>query len=136
MARTPTSTNIAPCPCDSGQTYAQCCAPAHTGTQLPTHAEALMRSRYSAYVLGLRDYLLASWHASTRPAELDLTETPAPKWIGLRIVRHTPLDATHAEIEFIARYRLNGRAARLHENSRFVHEEGRWLYVDGDLYDD
>lgn len=93
-------------------------------------AEALMRSRYSAFVLGLPDYLLATWHASTRPA--DLTLDAAAKWLGLEVRSHRLLDADHAEVEFVARYRQDGRAVRLRERSRFVRESGRWFYLDGD----
>ena len=92
-----------------------------------------MRARYSAYVRGLEAYLRASWHPATRPAALDLDGDPQPQWIGLTVVSHIPLDATHATVEFIARYKLNGRAFRLHETSRFERLEGHWLYVDGDL---
>ena len=89
-----------------------------------------MRSRYSAYAKGLEDYLLATWHVSTRPAVLDLTTTPQPKWLGLEVRAKTETDDT-ATVEFIARFRIGGRAQRLHEVSRFVREEGRWYYVDG-----
>ncbi len=89
-----------------------------------------MRSRYSAYALGLEDYLLATWHITTRPSQLNLNaETPAPKWIGLQVLRHTPIDDDHAIVEFIARYRIGGRAQRLHEISHFVREDGRWYYL-------
>jgi len=94
-------------------------------------AEHLMRSRYSAFVLGRVGYLLESWHASTRPA--DLTLEPGVKWLGLEVRRHRVIDADHAEVEFVARSRVGGRGQRLHESSRFVREEGRWFYVDGDL---
>lgn len=92
-----------------------------------------MRSRYSAFVLGLEDYLLATWHGSTRPEEFDLATDPAPKWLGLEVRRHQLLDESHALVEFVARYRVGGRGQRLHETSRFVREEGRWFYVDGDF---
>ena len=95
-------------------------------------AETLMRSRYSAFVLGRLDYLLATWHASTRPA--DLTLDAAAKWLGLEVRSHRVIDADHAEVEFIARYREAGRAVRLHERSRFVREAGRWFYVDGEQF--
>lgn len=95
-------------------------------------AESLMRSRYSAFVLGRPDYLLATWHASTRPPELTLD--PAAKWLGLELRAHRLIDADHAEVEFVARLREGGRATRLHERSRFVREQGRWYYVDGDQF--
>jgi SEC-C motif-containing protein len=91
-----------------------------------------MRSRYSAFVLGLTDYLLATWHASTRPGSLE-ADAPGLKWLGLEVRRHAQQDADHATVEFVARNKLGGRAQRLHETSRFVREDGRWFYVDGDL---
>jgi len=95
-----------------------------------------MRSRYTAYVLNNEAYLLASWHASTRPASLDLSSPaeaqPAPQWLGLEVKRSIPAGDA-ATVEFVARYRRNGRAVRLHEVSRFVREDGRWFYVDGDI---
>lgn len=111
--------------------FAQCC-----GAYLPPagaaapDAEALMRSRYSAYVLGHEDYLLATWQASTRPGEVRLDA--GTRWLGLQVRAYRLLDPTHAEVEFVARYRAGGRGHRLHECSRFVHETGRWYYVDGD----
>lgn len=94
-----------------------------------------MRSRYSAYVLMREDYLLASWHADTRPASLRLAaQTPAPMWLGLEIRDEQATGDERALVEFVARYRLGGgRAERLHEISRFVREQGRWYYVDGDI---
>ena len=82
-----------PCPC-GGALYAQCCGPLHQGVPAPT-AEALMRSRYSAYVRGDVDYLIASWHPSTRPDRATLQQ-PGPTWLGLDVRRHTPIDAQHA----------------------------------------
>jgi len=122
-----------PCPCGAGRPYSGCCGRWHAGAQhlQAPDAEALMRSRYSAFVLGLNHYLLMTWHPSTRPPEL---EPPAPglKWLGLEVKRHVPVDDTHEIVEFVARSKLGGRAHRLHETSRFVKEEGRWFYVDGD----
>lgn len=92
-----------------------------------------MRSRYTAYTLLREDYLLATWHTSTRPASLDLAADAATKWIGLEVKRHEQQDTDHAIVEFVARYKVNGRAHRLHEVSRFVREDGRWFYVDGDV---
>ena len=90
-----------------------------------------MRSRYSAFVLNRIDYLKATWHASTRPA--DVTQNDGTKWLGLEVRRYVLIDADHAQVEFVARYRTAGRATRIHELSRFVRELGRWYYVDGDL---
>ncbi len=92
-----------------------------------------MRSRYSAFVLQLESYLLATWHPATRPASLDLASEPATQWIGLTVKRHAQADETHAMVEFVARYKVNGRAHRLHEVSRFVRSEGRWFYLDGEF---
>ena len=92
-----------------------------------------MRSRYSAYALRREDYLLATWHHSTRPRELGFAREAPPKWLGLEVKRHEQADADHAVVEFVARYKLNGRAQRLQEVSRFVREDGRWFYLDGDL---
>lgn len=123
-----------PCPCDPSRRYADCCARWHAGPpalQAPD-AERLMRSRYSAYVLGLADYLRATWHESTRPDVIE-PDPPGLKWLGLEVRRHIAIDADHATVEFVARSKLGGRAHRLHETSRFVREDGRWFYVDGDL---
>jgi len=89
-----------------------------------------MRSRYSAFVLGLPHYLLASWHASTRPESLELDA--GTRWLGLAIKWHQQTGDDTAEVEFVARSRRGGgRAERLHERSRFVQEQGHWFYVDG-----
>ena len=92
-----------------------------------------MRSRYSAYTLLREDYLLATWHASTRPSQLNLEEQAKLKWLGLQVKRHEKQDADHATVEFVARSREFGIGHRLHEVSRFVREDGRWFYVDGDI---
>lgn len=121
-----------PCPCGRPAAYAACCGALHRGAPA-NDAEALMRSRYSAYVLGLADYLLATWHPTTRPAALDLDETPRPKWLGLEVKRFETAGPDSAVVEFVARCRVGGRAQRMHETSRFVREAGRWYYVDGDI---
>ncbi len=85
-------------------------------------AESLMRSRYTAFVRERADYLLATWHASTRPASIDFE--PGVKWLGLDVRSRSVLDADHAEVEFVARQRNGaGVASRLHERSRFVRQE-------------
>lgn len=89
-----------------------------------------MRSRYSAYVLGLEDYLLGTWHESTRPAALNLKAGPPPKWLGLEIKAQEQGDDA-ATVEFVARCKVGGRARRMHEVSLFVREDGRWHYLDG-----
>lgn len=116
------------CPC-GGSDYAGCCGRYHGGIPAPD-AGTLMRSRYSAYVLKLEAYLLATWHPSTRPATLELAADNA-KWLGLEVKRHVQESADRATVEFVARYKIGGRAHRLHEISRFVREEGRWFYLDG-----
>ena len=112
--------------------YEACCGRYLDHDTPAPDAECLMRSRYSAFVLGRVGYLEASWHASTRPAGLTLE--PGQKWLGLEVKRHRVIDAEHAEVEFVARSRLGGRGVRLHETSRFVREGGRWYYVDGDMH--
>lgn len=123
------------CPCGRATArgarlpLADCCGPFLAGAAAPT-AEQLMRSRYTAYVLGRVAYVLATWHASTRPAELSLD---AHKWLGLEVRSHALTGPDEAEVEFVARFRVGGKAVRQHEHSRFVREAGRWFYLDGKL---
>lgn len=119
-----------PCPC-GGADYATCCGRYHNGIPAPD-ATALMRSRYSAYVLKLEDYLLATWHPGTRPASLDLAADNT-KWLGLEIKKFLPKSADRATVEFVARHKIGGRAHRLHEISSFVRKDGIWFYVDGEF---
>ncbi len=117
---------------DSNKKYADCCGRYLDGGEIAPTAEALMRSRYTIYTLGLEDYLLATWHHSTRPASLELEGEPRSNWLGLEVKRHEHLEPDHAMVEFVARYKIEGRAhRRLHEISRFMHEAGQWFYVDG-----
>ena len=122
-----------PCPCGSADTYVTCCGPFHLGLGAGPHAptpEALMRSRYSAYALGLIDYLMATWHPSTSPGELELSPV---KWLGLEVL-HAQSAGEAGVVEFVARLRDgSGRAQRMHETSRFVREGGRWYYIDGEM---
>lgn len=120
------------CPCQSGKSYNQCCRPYHDGKAAPT-AEALMRSRYSAYVLGNGAYLHRTWHSSTRPNKKSLMQLPLTDWQGLEIV-HTEQGSEQdvsGVVEFIAHYRDGDQPQVLHETSRFVREAGKWYYVDG-----
>ena len=128
---------IKPCPCGSLDAKKQplaakaCCVPYIEGKLVAPDAEALMRSRYSAFALEDARYLRSTWHASQRPASLELES--GVKWLGLQVQNHTVIDATHAEVTFVARQRdRTGRAIRVHERSRFVRENGCWYYVDGD----
>lgn len=128
----PTSNRAEPCPCGSGRSLSLCCGPYLAGTGLPTTAEALMRSRYAAYVLRDEAYLLASWHPATRPATLAL-EDEAIEWEGLEVLR--AVQGAEAdlsgEVEFIARFRQGGTLQGMRERSRFERVEGRWYYRDG-----
>ena len=120
------------CPCgNANKEYTDCCARYLNGREDAATAEALMRSRYTAYTLENEDYLLATWHPSTRPDSLKLAGGLHKKWLGLRISRHEQNGEDHSVVEFVARYKVGGRAHRLHEISRFVRESGRWFYVDG-----
>jgi SEC-C motif-containing protein len=127
------ATRVVNCPCGGGD-YERCCGRFHQGA-VPDHAERLMRSRYSAYVLGLGDYLTATWHPATRPETIDVggVEAKATRWLGLDVKRHTT-DGDRALVEFVARYRVGGASAqRLHEISRFERIGGRWYYRDGEF---
>lgn len=124
------------CPCGrmahrAPSTFGACCGRWIESDVAAPDAESLMRSRYTAFVLEREPYLLATWHPDTRPAEV-LFEKGA-RWLGLEVRRHTVLGDDRAEVEFVARQKpLGGAALRLHECSRFVLLEGRWLYTDGD----
>lgn len=119
-----------PCPCGGGA-FGDCCGPLLAGAEAPT-ALALMRSRYTAFVLGATAHLLRTWHAERRPPRLDLDEDV--RWRRLQIVdtaRGGPRDATGV-VEFRAAYRRPDGGGVLHERSRFSRVDGRWTYVDGD----
>jgi SEC-C motif-containing protein len=118
------------CPCLSGNPYDECCGPLHAGAPAPT-AERLMRSRFSAFALGLPAYLLDSWHPSTRPASLELD--PAQRWTRLDIVSTRsggPFDSV-GTVAFRAWWRSDTERGTLEETSEFVREAGRWYYVGG-----
>ena len=128
----------AACPCGRQDArhrplaYADCCGRYldHWDEAPAPDAESLMRSRYTAFVRERADYLRATWHPDHCPATLDFD--PGTQWLGLEVREHRVTGPDQAEVEFVARYRLGGRAVRLHERSRFVRQDGRWVYVDGD----
>ncbi|WP_089250358.1 YchJ family protein [Asanoa hainanensis] len=117
------------CPCGSGRGYAECCGPLHRGASVAATAEQLMRSRFSAFAVGDTEYLLRTWHSSTRPESLDLDSDQ--RWVRLEILdtaKGTESDPTGV-VEFRAFYRHGGQDDDLHERSRFVREGGAWVYV-------
>jgi SEC-C motif-containing protein len=118
------------CPCQSALPYDECCGVFHRGEKRSPTAERLMRSRYTAYVRLLADYLLATWHPSTRPKALELDA--GLRWYRLDILsrsRGGMLDSD-GTVEFRASYRAGTERGEQHENSRFVRESGQWYYVD------
>ncbi|GGW55658.1 YchJ family protein [Vreelandella hamiltonii] len=117
------------CPCGSTLPLAACCQPFHQGQAVPETPEALMRSRYTAFALNERDYLLATWHATTRPATLP--PDPTTQWQSLVIVSAPQPSRDEGHVHFKATFRESGRWHVLEEASRFVWEEQRWWYVDG-----
>jgi SEC-C motif domain protein len=113
--------------------YEACCGRFIEHGEAPASAMELMRSRYTAYVLGNTAYLRATWAPQTCPPDLDASDTET-RWLGLDIKRHSVVDADHEEVEFVARYKVNGRAHRLQEASRFErNNEGKWIYIDGEI---
>lgn len=118
------------CYCGSGRKIDNCCGIYLEGKADAPTPEALMRSRYSAYVTGNNDHLLRTWHAETRPENLDVSADTGD-WAGLEVL-DSRQDGDAGIVEFRAFYRDGGRMAVLHERSRFVREQGRWFYVDGD----
>lgn len=123
--------NIVNCPCSPNKAYADCCLPFHQKIKLPNNAEQLMRSRYSAYVLNLTDYISETWHPTTRPSLAQLTAHPV-QWIKLTINKTwQSLQADEAFVDFDAFYEANGQFQKMHEVSRFVFINNRWFYIDG-----
>jgi len=134
MAKSP-QTAAELCPCDSGQPFAACCEPYLAGEKPAPTAEVLMRSRYCAYTRRDAAYLLRTWHPSTRPAVLDLEQDAGLRWLGLKILGCSAGGPEDEEgtVEFVARYKIGGKAGRMHEISRFVREEEQWHYLDGEI---
>lgn len=119
------------CPCGRGR-YADCCGPFHAGRDQAATAESLMRSRYSAFALGLTDYLWRTWHPRTRPENVVIDASDS--WSGLElldVVGGEP-DDQEGLVEFVAHFTDGGQVGRLQERSRFVRRAGRWMYLDGD----
>ena len=124
----PRIAGASPCPCGSGDGFDGCCGALIHGAPAPT-AERLMRSRYTAFVLGDGRYLRLTWHPSTRPADLDLD--PAQRWTGLEILEahEGGSDDEHGEVEFRAHWQHGRERGVLHERSSFVRRGGRWVYL-------
>lgn len=123
-------TTPTPCPCGCPSTYEACCGRFHAHEAWAPDAEALMRSRYSAFVKKDADYLLETWHESTRPTELTLDDPI--RWLSLKITEFVPGDE-ESFVTFEARGKYNGRAFCQREKSRFLKVDGRWYYVDGEV---
>ena len=118
------------CPCESGQRHNKCCGPLIDGKAFAQTPEALMRSRYTAYVEENTEYLMRTWHPDFRPASLGLVTDQ--KWLGLEI-KFVQTDDTAGVVEYVARFKVRGRDRQLHEISQFVREAGRWYYTLGEL---
>lgn len=116
------------CPCGSALPLAECCGRYHQGEAAPS-PEALMRSRYSAFALGLTDYLRETWHPSTRPASLAADDVT--RWRRLEILDHDE-EGDRGRVHFRATFQEGRRWGVLEEASRFVREDGRWVYLDGE----
>ena len=120
------------CPCGN-PSYEDCCKPYLTGKAAAEDALTLMRSRYSAYVTGNEEYLRNTWSEENRPSGTIIEKNSPTKWIDLKIIGHGE-NEDRATVEFIARYKRNGRMQKLHEISRFVKKDSQWYYFDGTLF--
>ncbi|MDD2759461.1 MAG: YchJ family protein [Methylomonas sp.] len=129
-----TTTDFETCLCGSGMAYSACCGLYHRGESLPGTAEQLMRSRFSAYARRDVDYLLTSWDAGKRPANIDFSRETAV-WQKLQIVdcKKGSTKDNKGIVEFKAFYNLDGEDYFMHEISRFVKSGGRWQYLDGTI---
>lgn len=122
------------CPCVSGQSYHACCQPLHEGIVQANSAEQLMCSRYSAFSLGKIEYLVQTLHPDFSKSDdresLKLT-IEQTNWLGLKIIEHKA-QARTATVEFVA-YFAENPIGQMHELSRFVKQDGKWFYQDGDF---
>ncbi|MFT7288661.1 MAG: SEC-C motif-containing protein [Halieaceae bacterium] len=132
MNKKDSETPLNTCLCGHGESLQQCCSRFISEGALPETAEQLMRSRYTAFALGDEAYLLDTWHPDTRPSRVRLD--PRQRWLGLsiRATEAGGLDAVAGTVEFVARYKIDGKGHRLHEISRFEKIAGRWYYLDGE----
>ncbi|WP_338899156.1 YchJ family metal-binding protein [Streptomyces sp. TG1A-60] len=117
------------CPCGLPEVYEACCGRCHSGAAAAPTAEALMRSRYSAFVVRDEAYLLRTWHTRTRPAGVDFDTTM--RWTGLDILDTSDGSAFHSTGSVT--FRASFRGGSLHERSRFERVDGAWVYVDGEF---
>lgn len=119
------------CPCQSGTTYAACCKLLLNKQHKPQTAEALMRSRYTAYSMADVTYVFKTWHPSTRPSLASLRDDSLTDWLGLKIVYSEQQQKT-AIVEFVATYKDEQGIGQLKERSHFVLEKGKWFYLNGE----
>jgi SEC-C motif domain protein len=114
------------CPCGTGQSYVDCCGALHSGARTAATAEQLMRSRYSAFAVSDEDYLLRTWAAAHRPASAGIDATD--RWLKLEVLatENGGLLQNEGVVEFRAHY-VGGV---VHERSRFVRENGQWVYAE------
>lgn len=136
-------TTQSPCPCGSGKVYGECCQLLHSGKESASTAEKLMRSRYCAFVLKNRDYLLRTWHPQTRPKSIEFETNLV--WTGLNINGRKQGRKRDLQgwVTFVASYKVSANPldmnpqvlpGQVHETSFFKRDEqGNWLYVDGEI---
>ncbi len=121
----------ATCPCGSKKKYNECCQIIHRDLTQITNLKQLVQARYAAFVHRDSEFLINSWHSSTRPKST-IRFNPQQQWIGLKIISTkggTEKDST-GEVTFVARFKINGKATRQEEVSLFQKEnDGRWYYV-------
>ena len=131
----PSALTSTQCYCQSGHSFESCCQPVLTKDQYVETAEMLMRSRYTAFCLHNQTYLLETWHPSTRPKSIEFHTQQL--WLGLKVVttQGGGLEDAEGQVEFIARYKIQGKAYRLHECSEFLRQDQRWYYTQGRLFD-
>lgn len=121
------------CPCGSGVTYAQCCQPLHRSERDDITAEQLMRSRYSAYVVGDIAYLRQTWHPDTLAAAPKFGDAMDTHWLGLRILDRPAPQERFATVEFVAFFEEGEKVQQLRERSRFERINAKWRYLDGEF---